>query len=185
MGQKSCTTSHILSISPPVADLLRPLGVPHCLGASLDTLHLLRPQSSSVCPITCLSYADLISRIPWLKISPPEPAQIPARAPLSTATCSHKQPASLPTSNTQPTNAKTPDLTQLSTGMDMTSAWPTRYTNALSVPLPDVLLLAKTDITHTFNNGTRHRWCTAGNMYSREVSAWSFFAQEPDTVHHW
>ena len=44
----------------PLADLLGPLGVPHCLGASLDTSHLLRPQSSLVCLIICFSRADLI-----------------------------------------------------------------------------------------------------------------------------
>ena len=46
----------------------------------------------------------------------------------------------LPSSKTQPTNAKTPVLTQVSTVMDVNSAWQTRYTNALFVALPDVLL---------------------------------------------
>jgi len=44
-----------------LADLLRPLGVPHCLGASLDTSHLLIPHSSLVCLIICFSHADLIT----------------------------------------------------------------------------------------------------------------------------
>ena len=69
--------------------------------------------------------------------------------------------------------------------MDITSARPTGYTNALFVPLPDVLLLVKTDITHTFNTGAPHIWCTADNTDSREVSARSFFTQAPDTVRHW
>jgi hypothetical protein len=84
-------------------------------------------------------------------------------------TCTHSLHP-LPSSKTQPTNAKTPVLTHLSTVMDMTSAWQTGYTSTLFVPLHDVLLLVKTDITHTFNTAAPHRWYTADNMDSREVS---------------
>jgi len=97
--------------------------------------------------------------------------------PLSTANLLNP----LPNSKTQPTNPKTPVLTQVSTVIDMTSAWQTGFTNTLSVPLPDVLLLVKLTSRIPLTLGL----LTADNMDSREVSAWSFFTQEPDTVHHW
>jgi len=86
----SLHTSWLLHI---LADLLRPLSAPHCLGASPVTLRLLRPQSSLVCLIIRISHVDLISQIHQLKRSPPQkPAQIPASAPhLAQPTTSSKQ----------------------------------------------------------------------------------------------
>ena len=116
------------------------------------------------------------------EIPPTKTCSDPCLSPhLAQPTCSTHSLHPLPNSKTQPTNAKTPVLTQLSTVIDMTSAWQTGYTNTLFVPLPDVLLLVKLTSRIPLTLGL----LTADNMDSREVSAWSFFTQEPDTVHHW
>ena len=151
----------------PLADLLRPLGAPHSLGASL----YFAPTHTSVLismPNPCCS--DQLNTLTQ-EIPPPNLLRSLPEPSLSTANLLTHSLNPLPSSKTQPTNVKTPVLNQLSTVKDITSAWQTRYTNALFVPLPDVLLLVKTDITHTFNTGTHHRWCAADNMDSKEVSA--------------
>ena len=66
-----------------------------------------------------------------------KPAQIPH---LALPTCSHTACILYQAVKLSPQMLRPPVLIQLSTVMDMTSAWPTGYTNALFVPLPDVLL---------------------------------------------
>jgi len=157
MGQESFITSHILPISPSCW----PAQAPWCTTLLRSNTGYFAPTQTSV----LISMPNNVSAmLIWSaltqEIPPTKSCSDPCLSPnLAQSTCSTHSLHPLPSSKTQSTNAKTPVLTQLSTVMDMTSAWQTSYTNTLFLPLPDILLLVKT--------------------------AWSFFTQEPDTVHHW